>query len=102
MGSKFNFTCTNCNYSAMVSGERDYGMEAVVQTMVCADCQELVDVSIGRFGEDGPTGDADYDKDLGRCPECDGGRVSVWLDAHLCPRCRGEMTREEDLIVLWD
>jgi hypothetical protein len=42
-------------------------MVAVVQTMVCDSCSELVDVLIGRSGEEGPTGDPDYDKKLGVC-----------------------------------
>ena len=79
MGSWIEFTCENCGYRAEVSGGKDYGMVAVVQTMICRSCGQLVDMQlIGRCGSDGPTGDPDYDKDLGVCPECRGNDVSVW------------------------
>jgi hypothetical protein len=68
MGTAYNFTCTECGYSAMVSGGRDVGMVAVVRTMTCNDCKEVVDVLIGRYGESGPIGDPDYDADLNIFP----------------------------------
>jgi hypothetical protein len=52
----------------MVSGGRDVGMVAVVRTMTCNDCKEVVDVLIGRYGESGPIGDPDYDADLNIFP----------------------------------
>lgn len=72
MGTKYTFDCPDCDYSAIVSDKRDCGMVAIVQTMVCEDCQELVDVLIGCCGKNGPTGDPDYDQDLGVCPDCQG------------------------------
>ncbi len=68
MGTAYNFTCTKCGYSAKASGGRAVGMVAVVRTMTCNDCKEVVDVLIGRYGENGPTGDPDYDADLNICP----------------------------------
>lgn len=102
MGSKFAFECPDCGYSAVVSGGRDFGMMAVVQTMVCQDCKHLVDVLIGRFGEEGPTGDPDYDAQLGRCPDCEGQDVHLWQSEHPCPKCGVGMTRNSDFHMLWD
>lgn len=45
-------------------------MIAVVETMTCQGCKEVVDVLIGQTGREGPTGDSDYDKDLLVCPRC--------------------------------
>ena len=70
MGSLIRFTCEICDYSVEVSGGIDYGMIAVVQTVTCHDCEHLVDVLIGREGQEGPTGDPEYDKDLQTCPLC--------------------------------
>jgi hypothetical protein len=101
MGMSYQYTCEGCGYEAQVSGGRDVGMMAVVRTMFCRGCRELVDVLIGQCGLDGPTGDADYDKALGICPECRGDDVVVWKDGRPCPRCEGRMVKGEDFI-LWD
>jgi hypothetical protein len=101
MGSSHQYTCKGCGYKAQVSGGRDIGMLAVVRTMFCNGCRELVDVLIGQCGLDGPTGDPDYDQDLGRCPECQGEDVVVWVDGDPCPRCKGTMAMGENFI-LWD
>ena len=45
--------------------------------MSCRDCRELVNVLTGRQGEDGPTGNPGYDKDIGRCPRCEGREVEA-------------------------
>ena len=50
MGTTSRFTCDDCGYSASVSGGRDFGFMAVVQTTTCQDCRELVDVLIGHHG----------------------------------------------------
>jgi len=86
----------------MVSGGRDVGMVAVVRTMTCKDCDELVDVLIGRYGENGPTGDPDYDDDLDVCPNCKGRNVQLWSSSHSCPRCGCEMKRERGMAIQWD
>ena len=101
MGTKFEFVCQQCGHSAEVSGGRDVGMVAVVQTMVCQDCKELVDVLIGKQGREGPTGDPDYDRNLGRCPRCEGVGLITWDDSRPCPRCDSEMIKG-GTIALWD
>ena len=75
-------------------------MQAVLRTMVCKDCLELVDVLIGRSGIDGPTGDAEYDQRLNRCPTCNGTNLRRWV-ARRCPKCRGTIDPGE-FAGLWD
>jgi hypothetical protein len=101
MGTQYQYTCESCTYGARVSGGRDMGMLAVVRTMFCRGCSELVDVLIGQCGLDGPTGDRDYDKDLGICRECHGKDLVVWVDGAPCPRCDGRMVIGED-VLMWD
>jgi hypothetical protein len=48
MGTSYQYTCESCGYEAQVSGGRDIGMMAVVRTMFCRSCRELVDVLIGQ------------------------------------------------------
>ena len=103
MGKIFEYKCGQCEYTASVSGGRGVGMTAVVQTMICLDCKELVDVLIGRFGIDGPTGDPDFDNDLNLCPECRGSQVRPWSKKRPCPRCGERMSKPDNgLITLWD
>jgi len=76
-------------------------MVAVVRTMVCADCEELVDVLIGRHGKEGATGDPEYDRVLWICPECHGRKVVAWGASKTCPKCNEPMTKGQ-MTVLWD
>ena len=101
MGTRIQFTCEHCGYATQVSGGKDYGMVAVVETMTCRDCRELVDVLIGRQGEVGPTGEPDFDRDLGLCPACLGKNVAAWGASRPCPKCDGRMARGE-IIAMWD
>jgi hypothetical protein len=101
MGSWTEFICDNCDYSTEVSGGKAKGFEAVVETMTCHSCRQLVDVLIGRCGQEGPSGDPAYDKNLGRCPKCHGNDLSVWTMPGKCPKCDEQM-REGDLRALWD
>ena len=101
MGTKYEVKCEDCGYRAVVSGGRDVGMMAVVETMTCDDCKELVDVLIGRFGQEGQVGDSDSDSQFGMCPQCDGKKVVPWGEARPCPRCGSTMV-PGDLIVNWD
>ena len=53
MGQNYLFECNACGYNAHVSGAKDCGFVAVVQTMTCHNCNELVDVIIGAEGKEG-------------------------------------------------
>jgi uncharacterized paraquat-inducible protein A len=103
MGTRYGFRCPECGYFATVSGGLDFGMVAVVRTMVCDDCKEVVDVLVGKYGEEGPTGDLRYDKDLKVCPNCHRRRVRPWSANRNCPRCAASMKLAHDSPkVLWD
>jgi len=52
MGTHYLFGCSNCGYTAEVSGGKDCGFFATVRTMLCTDCRELVDVLIGIQGDE--------------------------------------------------
>lgn len=104
MGTASQFICPGCSYTTgCVSGGRDMGMEAVVRTMVCETCETVVDVLIGRYGQDGPTGDPDYDKQLNLCPKCQGSQLHIWPSEHPCPKCNTQMIKDETCgDLLWD
>ncbi len=44
MGRTYHFECPYCHYRAKVSGGADSGIHCEVQTVVCRDCRELMDV----------------------------------------------------------
>ena len=102
MGTSYEFRCSECEYSVSVSGGRDVGMFAVVMTQMCLDCKEIVDVRIGSYGLDGPTGDPEIDKDLNVCPNCKGFNLCVWTAKHPCPKCGGRMDEGDGPVVMWD
>ena len=101
MGTKFLFKCDSCNYSAELSGGKDSGFVAFVQTMTCNSCKELVDVLIGAYGKEGKTEDVEFNKALGICPKCEGSDVVKWEMGKSCPKCDGKMIRGE-VYSLWD
>lgn len=102
MGMAFRFQCTACAYGATVSGRRDIGELAVVDTRVCLSCREVVDVRIGSFGRDGPSGDPELDRSLGLCPLCSGKNLRAWPRQRPCPRCGARMVAGESPELLWD
>jgi Zn finger protein HypA/HybF involved in hydrogenase expression len=98
MGSKFEFRCDTCGYTAEVSGGPDAGFYVLVETMVCNDCKELVDVLIG--GKPQPAGDPK--KVTPRCPICHDSDVSPWDTRNRpCPKCGSSMEQGE-VTVMWD
>lgn len=104
MGTKYNFACPGCgDIAEWVSGQRDFGEMAVVRTMICEACKAVVDVLIGRHGQDGPTDDRDYDTSLNLCPKCEGTRLYLWPSEHPCPKCDNQMFKDETFgEMLWD
>ncbi len=102
MGTTYTFNCPNCGESLFSSEGRDCGFVAVIQPMICDNCNDLVEVLIDKFGQDGPTGDPEYDKDLNLCPDCRGTNLRPWPRNHPCLRCGTEMKKSEESMTLWD
>ena len=84
-----------------VCGGPDRGMMAYVETMVCADCKELVDVLVAIEGPDGPVKDPSRAEDFDKCPSCRGKSVTSWPEERPCPKCGGHVSRGE-MSLLWD
>jgi Zn finger protein HypA/HybF involved in hydrogenase expression len=101
MGTTYLFQCDVCGYKAELSGGRDSGFVALLQTMTCQKCNELVDVIIGAYGKEGKTENVEINKALGLCPKCKGSNVDRWDERKSCPKCDGKMIRGE-VASLWD
>jgi len=93
MGVWSRFNCPQCGYQAMVSGGHDSGREEFTVTIVCLDCRELHDVTIGR--RDTP------DSIPPRCPRAKRHTVRPWQGNGPCPRCDTPM-QDQGGACLWD
>jgi len=100
MGAKYQLKCGSCGYRAEVCGGKDIGMTAVVETMTCHDCKDLVDVLIGQYGEEGGAENPELNARLGACPQCEGTKVVPWDGARPCPHCGAEMSPDETTITM--
>jgi rubredoxin len=101
MGSYYIFTCPECGYKAEVSGGKDRGISASVQTMICMDCSIMVDVYKGSYEQGTEPGKDKFIPAPARCPECSGSNLEEWAINGPCPKCVGVMERGE-MVALWD
>lgn len=93
MGACFQFSCPKCGYLAEVSGGHDSGMEDFTVTIVCLDCRELHDVTIGKRDNPAPIPP--------RCPRAKRHALQPWLRDGPCPRCATPM-QDQGMTCLWD
>jgi len=100
MAIQYEFTCPDCDYSDFVCGCGGVGMHAVWETMTCLDCRELVDVLVGQLGQRGPSGDKEWDRDLGVCLECRGKNLSIWTHPGPCPRCGSILEKGDNELMV--
>ncbi|MEO2004981.1 MAG: hypothetical protein ABGY41_12890 [Candidatus Poribacteria bacterium] len=101
MGSPTIYTCKKCEYTATVSGGWDVGFIAIIATMHCQDCDELFDVSIGFTPGASAQQVEEARKETWECPQCKTGGLERWYDGYPCPRCEGEMDKQESGLM-WD
>jgi hypothetical protein len=125
VGKTFHFECPLCQYRAKVSGGADAGLHCAVQTVLCRDCRELLDVFTRRrhaAGADAknkfpgffrpeipPTVLRDGKKTrlvwqefAPACPHEPKHFVEVWKDPGRCPRCGCYMEKQGLAFRVWD
>ena len=118
MGRTYHFECPQCQYHAKVSGGADSGVHCEVQTVVCHDCRELLDVFTNlQFDESAPerrpkfpgffrpeippiflvdsTGKRRlvWQKFEPTCPVNMRHKIEPWHDPGRCPRCGNFMEK---------
>jgi transposase-like protein len=126
VGKTYHFECPHCHYCAKVSGGADSGIHCEVQTVVCRDCRELMDVFTkvrrreganeqikfpGFFRpeippvilRDGSTvGRLVWQKFLLACPVEPKHTVAAWNNPGRCPRCGSFMEKNGFPTKIWD
>jgi hypothetical protein len=107
VGSTYNFNCPSCGYHADVSGGLDVGFMAVVQTVTCHQCSEVVDVSVMGVEarefvntEEYKSRKISIDR-LDVCDECGKKDFAIWTDSKSCPKCDERMVKGE-CVLNWD
>lgn len=102
MGSRSQFTCLACRYSAEVSGGDDCGMEVRTTTVFCEDCKELSDIFTGYhpWREEAAQHRGEKPPEF-RCERSRKHKIRRWTAADPCPKCGGKM-ENEGATVLWD
>ena len=98
MGKQTTFTCPECNYSCVVSGEADRGRVSITDTYVCRDCKIADDISVGIMTEENEK--KMKLKDEICCNECKGKNIEIW-DKN-CPKCDTPMKMTGERVVHWD
>ena len=126
MGRTFRFECPYCQYRANISGGADSGVHCEVQTVVCRDCRELLDVFTkvrrwegvsqaikfpGFFRPEippaiisgGTTGQRwVWEKCKPACPVEPKHQVELWQAPGRCPRCGTFLEKNGRPFKLWD
>ncbi len=100
MGFCFEYQCTNpaCGFASTVSGGKDFGFCGEVETMVCLDCKELLDVLVAEPAAT-PSGLKLVER---KCDECGGKNLKKFHSGKTrCPKCGFRLKKSEDF-NLWD
>ena len=100
MGFCFEYKCTNpaCGYASTVSGGKDFGFCGEVETMVCLDCKELMDVLVAEPAAT-PSGLKPVER---KCAECGGKNLKKFHSGKTrCPKCGSRLEKSKDF-NLWD
>jgi len=97
MGSAYSYKCTNseCGYEATISGGKDCGFLGEVESMVCLDCKELMDVLTAPAPDLKPIEP--------RCDKCMGRNLKKFYSSRTgCPKCGSKIKRDPSTLVRWD
>jgi hypothetical protein len=128
MGRTFHFECPQCHYRAKISGGSDSGVHCEIQTVVCRDCRELLDVftKARRRKEEKNSRAVKFpgfyrpeippvilrngsvlqglvwQKYRLACPVAPKHQVEAWNAPGRCPRCGNFMEKEGMPTKIWD
>jgi len=127
MGTEYFFSCTKCSYRVITSGGPSRGFIAFTDTYICYSCQKIFDITEKVLIESEPnpqTVQKPKKKFLGipissnkeivyedkfeeyeiACPECGSKSGLVkWNNVNRpCPRCGGEMKKNDWWFRKWD
>ncbi|GAB4282963.1 MAG: hypothetical protein Kow0068_07740 [Marinilabiliales bacterium] len=99
MGTRRTYQCKKCNYSAHVSGGQDMGLVEKTNTVICYNCNELVDIVTEYYTK------VILTDNINKCPKCGSTEyLKEWDNKkRLCPKCNGAMIISPNTeITIWD
>ena len=106
MGTMYQFKCNGCSYKVMAPKGKSVGMHAVIESQICNICKEVVEVTIGYYGDIISYNDMTMDEkvDAHCCLECHNMDLSDWSEGNRkCPKCLGQMEIDpKGGILCWD
>jgi hypothetical protein len=110
LGEHFTFRCSQCGYSAEISGGSDAGYSFCTQTILCFECKELMDIVTAVVrGEQqagmeitGEIADSPLLNVRMKCEKDSSHHWREWNSPDVCPRCNNPMSHDPNLITLWD
>lgn len=101
MGQILSFRCSQCSYTAEVSGGGDAGFFCTTTTIECLDCSELYDVVTSKV--DRRTKGHLWREVEPCCPKSKGHQWREWRYPGNCPRCGEAMKEDENgVVIMWD
>jgi Zn finger protein HypA/HybF involved in hydrogenase expression len=103
VGTTHRFVCETCSHAFDSSDGEDSGFLACVQSMTCADCEDVVDVITGTTPAVPAEVEVELRRRVGRCPLCDAADLIEWDSSKPCPKCGGRVAVDpEGPTTLWD
>lgn len=97
MGTVYRFVCSQCDFSAAVSGGFDIGAASASQTYACWDCGVLFD----RYVSNTPEVDHRVAPQTMHCGKDPRHTAILWNHPGPCPRCEKTL-RKKELVVCWE
>ena len=101
MGQLQEFRCPQCAYQETVTGGLGFGMEAVLVTVSCRECERLYDAVADQKSYE-MSDEAEGAEATGlECPKKAGHFVSLWEQEGPCPKC-GAAMKAGRMDLCWD
>ncbi len=97
MAQKVWYQCPGCGYKCEAyEGKGFFGQR--ISQVVCMDCRTVQNLTVGGVIADVvPSFQTEYGR---LCPQCMSQDLRLW-DGHTCPKCSGNMVKNDDYHEFW-
>ena len=91
MATRYLYKCTSCDLEGVIAGKPSANMSGPTNTFYCEACNSLPDTQVYELLDLIP-------KEAQVCEECETPLVE-WQQEMPCPKCKGEMTQDDRLVI---